>query len=423
MSYEEFQHLTWAIRNAGVKDNPFIDKLEQRHVNLLNRAAPQGYNTLQMTHAAEAHNPLNDLADGLMTELNQRLQLNLNGQTLGPRELFDRFASNGGDGGVDQAINMMVGALTSQEAKGPVPGGAERGYTMLNDHVAVQATAADNLDPEIWFVNAGVEPWTFDPTKYVLESPRDTQRVGLPSQPMPAHFEGWPLEMADNEGVQTLGQRMRADLKLFTVDTLLREAVDLRKAADLVKTPVGSLWHVVEHAKRLGGRVFRSLIYSDFADRYEPSRLGQAAVGIGRFALRHGADYLPIVGNMFSLYELVAGHHILERDNPSSMPERGLAAIGVIPGGRAVAGISYSVMKSERLKRVTNDLSRRAAVMLRKYSRNSAVTAVEEAAALRDIAWWMLSDSHEVLAGDADVALDNRFSQPWDNTISYIKSL
>lgn len=423
ISYEDFQHLVWAIRNAGQKENTFLDNLQPRHVEQLNRAAPGGHRTLMATHVAEAHNPLNDLTTGLLSEFNQRFQLNLNGQSFGPAELFERFAQNGAQGGTEQAVSLLLGALTSQEADGPVPGGEERGFSMLNDHVAVKATAADRLDPELWIINAGVEPFVFDPTRYVLESPRDTQRVGLPSRPIPGHFDGRSIPMEANDELGRLGERFVKDLKIFGIETMLREAVDMRSLANhekLIKTPVGAWWTYFQTEARAGGQAFRSGAARELAQKFGRFVPSPEAT---RLAFRHGADYLPIIGNMLSLYELVAGHHLLERDNPSSNVERGLAAIGVIPGGKAVAGIGRTVMASQRLREATNDLSRRAAVLLRNYSQNSAVRGLEETAIMRDIAWWMVSDAHEVLAEEVDYSLDNRFTGPWNETIAYVRSL
>lgn len=347
-----------------------------------------------------------------MSELSQRFSVDVGGRKLTAGDLFQQFGSS--QGGVDGAIDALRSTLTSTEAMGPVPTSDGRDFTMVNDHVAVQAVATGRLEPEICIVNAGTEPFIFDPTRFVLESARDTQRVSLPSRPMQGKFEPSTVDIGVNPDVDRVATRFFKDAGLFLLDTVLRGAVGMREMVTkngrkMISTPVGAKWSPIQVARGIGGEIFRSI--------------DGLKTDLVRPFIRHGSDYLPIVGNIMSLYEMVAGHHLLERDNPSSMPERALAGIGVIPGGRAVAGIGKSIANSQVTKEAASALTSKVTELMRRYSQNSAVQTIERSAAIRDVAWWAVSDAHEELAGFVDDRLDNEFTGPWNETMAYIKAL
>jgi hypothetical protein len=420
MSYNDYQQLVWAIRNVSTKDTPYIKNLSSRHIRLLDQASPGGANTLKRTHALESNNPLGDMSKAIIGELNNRFQLNLNGQTLTPQQLFQQ-------GGTDQAINTLLDGVLGREAAGNVQTNDNSNFTVIGDAVAISAHAADRLDPEITLVNAGTEPYWFNPSDYVLESRRETQRVSIPQaegSEFDVDYEILPI--TTNEGVSELTQRIMDDFYLFSVDTVLRSAPGwVQRSADSVSrgvsainTRVGALWAPIMNKATLAGDAFR----------YARDQLGDPAVrrqvaGQLKIGSRFALDAMPVVGNAFSLYEAIAGHHILERDNPSSMPERGLALIGVIPGAKTAITVGRGIATNAFAQRAAAELTRKASVMLDQYANSQFVSGLQKSEALRDIAWWTLSDAHEMLAEEVDARVDSAYTQPWNETMAYVKSL
>lgn len=402
MSYADYQQIIWAIRNVGADENAYLDNLNARQHRLLERAAPRGASQLVSTHTRESHDLLGDASKALMGELSKRFQININGESLSAGQLFQQ-------GGPEQAVSTLLEGVLSREAPGAVPKRDESSFTVLADTVAIEAHAADRLDPEITMTNAGNDTFYFNPSEYVLESRRETQRVSIPQAGPGSEFDV-PFDIipiVPNEGVNALTQRFLDDLYLFTVDTTLRSARDWAATAGRIRTRVGALWAPVMDRISLAGEAFRHL----------------ASSAAGRRAARATLDTMPLIGNAFSLFEAIAGYHILERDNPSSMPERGLALIGVIPGANAARSLARNVMTSRHARKFAKDLTRKTAIMLKRYSQSGVVKGFDRTDTMQDVAWWTLSDAHELLASGVDADLDTEYTRPWNDVIGYVKSL
>lgn len=394
--FNDYQQLIWAIRNVETKDTPYIANLQPAQIDTLNSATPGGANLLRRTHLMAANNPLNDLAKGLTTALSDTLnmvQINVNGQTLSPMSLLQQ-------GNTDQAIEGILNNLTAQEPTERLPQGDLSDFTVLDNGLVVQSQADDRLSPGFTIVNPTNSVLEFDPGNYVAESRRDTQRLTIPYLPDDVSVTAGTPGVDENDYVADFIERAGSDFYLFTVDTILRNAYELRDGVNKIMTPVAAKWSP-----------FMVRPEFDVVKRH----LGQFKT-IGRV----GVDYMPVVGNMLSLYEAVAGHHLLEPDNPSSLPERGLAVIGIIPGGRmAVSGVSAAV----GALRASEDLSRKAMIMANAFSNHSAIKGLRATEIYRDIAWWSLSDAHEELTVAVDERWENQFTESWRNTIEYVKSL
>lgn len=396
LRFNDYQHLIWAIRNVETKDTPYIANLKTHHVEALNQAAPGGANLLRRTHMMEANNPLNDIADNLSSAFGEALgslQLNINGQSLSATDLMQQ-------GNTDQAIEGILNTLTSQEPRERVPAGDLSDFTVLDNGLVVQSRAAKQLSPGFTIANPTSTTLGFDPSGYVAESRRDTQRLSIPyvadDMPLDTDEPG----IGENDYVGNFFTRFIKDLYLFTVDSGLRNAYELRDRGARILTSVRAKW-----APIMDRPIFKSVIAKVM--KFEP-------------LARKTVDYLPVVGNMMSLYEVVAGHHFLEQDNPSSMPERGLALIGVIPGGRmAVKGVSSAVNAA----RASDELSRKARLMAESYKNSAIIKGITASEVYRDVAWWTVADAHEELAVAGNERWQNRFTDSWRDTIEYVKAL
>lgn len=396
LPFNDYQHLVWAIRNVETKDTPYIANLRAHQVEALNQAAPGGANLLRRTHTMAANNPLNDIANGLTSAFDEALgslQLNINGQTLSAAQLLQQ-------GNSDQAIEGILSTLTSQEPRERVPAGDLSDFTVLDNGLVVQSRAQRQLSPGFTIVNPTNEMIGFNPSGYVAESRRNTQRLTIPFVPDNLDIDSDTPGVDKNSYVRAFFSRLADDLRLFNVDTVLRNAYEIRDRASGFFTDVAASW-------------------SPAMERMEFQKVANMMKTIQPL-LRHSVDFMPILGNMMSMYEVVYGHHYLEPGNPSSLPERGLALIGVIPGGRmAVQGVSTVITAT----RAAGELSRKAEIMAESYSNSRTIKGLAATEIQRDIAWWTVSDAHEELAVAVNERWENRFTDSWRSTIEYVKAL
>lgn len=401
---KDFQHLTWAIRNVDTPESVHIQKLETRHIEQLNRAAPGGHHTLISTHQRSTMNPLNDLGSELGNLLNDSFQVNLNGQRMGLMELFEQ-------GGSERAVDALLGDIMQRPVTGSgrIPDDNSH-LTMLGDSVAAMTTAHDRLDPEITLINAGMTPFVFNPANYIAESRRDTQRVALPTINGDVYLTYQPVGLAPNPHVNRVADNFLTDI---ATKFSLHPASTTSPDSDLITTPVAGLWSPAEAAGKLSGKLLHFL-------RTNPT---------GNFVGKAALDYVPLVSSLASLYEVIAGHHLLEPDNPSSPAERGLAALGIIPGVKYV--IRASQLTGQSAPVIARELTRRASIMLEKFENSHVSKMIDKVdgafsaqEALADLGWWNKPENVALLEEpEPSVRIEPRYRSDWEETINYAASL
>lgn len=377
----DYQYLVWSIRNTGVKDSSYVNNLNAQHQAILNRAAPGGYRTLMTQHQMTAMNPMNDLVSSLKSSVGEAMQINLNGTTMSFGDLLQQ-------GGAEQAVDAMLGDILQRPAPSTQMPGVESSYTMLTPYVAARAMASpsNRLDAEVTLMNAGLSEFTFNPGEWIGESRRDVQRIAI--SPLIEQSAVLPSSLGPNADVGRVGELMLSNLANYG----LNDSISDTNAG--ISTPVGAKVSIVEMTDSLGGRALKFLQESSVA--------------------RTVLDNSPVLGNLFGLYEAVMGHHVLEPLNKSSMSERALAVLGVIPGGRQVATATNLLTSSSK----AIELTRKAVALLDKVAESTAVTIYDRAQTLRDLAWWETPEGEQLLSEDSSVRLDNRIAAGWGEAVA-----
>lgn len=372
---------------------------------------------------------MDDIADGLRTALTESLsslQLNVNGQTFTPMTLMQQ-------GNTDQAIEGILSSLTGREPVERLPVSDLSDFTVLDNGLVIQCHAEERLSPGFTIANPTSQPLEFDPTGFVAESRRNTQRLTVPFLTDNVSIRVEAPGFSSNIELESFVERIAKDFGHFMLDKSLSNpgrttqglvvdpANHLGSHLRKISTPVGAVWsHMME--RELFGKVVKRIISTPAYARLRTEASWVQFIGemTGRdfvLAARGGAEFLPVVGNMLSLYEAYYGHPLLEPDNRSSLPERGLALIGTIPGGRvATKGVEGAV-------RATETLADKARKMIDDYTNSRFVRGLEASEIYRDIAWWGLSNAHQELAIAVDDHFDTGMTNEWRETIDYIKSL
>lgn len=318
------QRLTWVLMSVGHEGVSSLDKMPDQDRQLWDEIMPGGANLLIREHKARV------LEKKLRREVVKAIGLD----KILPSDFLNRIL-------VPAQTSIHLDELIRRGEK--MTEGRGIGYSIIGPGVYSRATGSSALVGTFQIVNAGTQPFVFDPKNYMAKPIANKQYIS---------------------GTSII-------TNISTTHTTAPDSNAVENQASLTVTAMEELSKFL--LEKTWEKAWRSLYHKTPAAVRMANRLMGVGMDVGK-SLGVAAMAMPVIGNAFSLYEAITGKDVLTGEALGGL-ERGYAILGTIPGlqtlraaAMAVPNVSRFIKAGEPLFRLMDDPNIKISIDLAEFT-------------------------------------------------------